>query len=134
MNRECKRAGFTLVEALVAVVLVAVGIVASLGAMGALSAAQSRSFERERIERLAVQKYDELVATGDYVAAGLSGDFTEWNQPGYVWDATVVPTGFENLEALEVTVRRATDEGPIGRASGLVFQPPVVGIGEGGGL
>jgi Tfp pilus assembly protein PilV len=127
MNRGRRRRGFTLFEALAATVIVGLGIVAILGALGSLTNSQARAFERERMQRLAVQKYDELVATGEIQAAGLNGDFTEWNLNAYEWDAEVVPTGIENLEAVTVQVRRRDDRGPIGSARGLVFIPPVAG-------
>jgi prepilin-type N-terminal cleavage/methylation domain-containing protein len=124
---------FTLIEALVAITLVGVGIAAAMSGMAHLSAAQYRSREIERMQRLAVQKYDEMVAVGTLESANLSGDFSDYSQPDYEWKADVQPTTVENLDSLTITVDRRTDDnGPAATIDGLVYQPPAAAAPAGG--
>lgn len=84
--------------------------------------------ERERMQKMAVQKYDEIIATGQIDTAELSGDFTEQNIDGYEWSATIEPSGEENLEILTIAVNKTGDaEGPQATMDGLLFRPPIQG-------
>ncbi|MBV6458131.1 MAG: hypothetical protein HONBIEJF_01254 [Fimbriimonadaceae bacterium] len=95
--------GFTLVEALVAVVLAGVGIVAAVQGISSTSKAQALMTEKERMLRLASQQFDDLIATGQTTSMG--GNFEDLGEDRYLWDAEFSPTGEENLSQLEVTVR-----------------------------
>jgi prepilin-type N-terminal cleavage/methylation domain-containing protein len=120
--------GFTLFEALVAVVLLGVGIAGSVGALSSLGRAQIAANESERMSELARRKYDELSVSDQVQAASLSGDFADWNENRYVWEASVTPTGVENLESLTVVVtRRGDEDGREARAEGLLFFAPPEG-------
>jgi general secretion pathway protein I len=96
MNLNCSRSvrrvrprgGFTLVEALAAMTLLA--IVMPALTQGLSGAAQAASSSRRRTEAtiLAQAKLSALVATGTWQGNALSGDFgTDW--PQYQWQATV---------------------------------------------
>lgn len=124
MSRGFK-SGFTLIEAMVTVALVAVGVVGVIGGFGALTASQTRAQESERMQRLAFQKYDELLATQGTTLTDLGGDFADQGQAGLKWEASVQPTGVENLDSITVTVSRMNDSGgPLAQAEGLSFRPP----------
>lgn len=99
--------GFTLIEALVAVVLAAVGVTASVGAFSVLAKSQARAMEKERMIRLATEKYHELAAMGNLTNVG--GTFEDRGEERYNWEAATDPTGIENLTQLTVTVS-LTDE------------------------
>ena len=118
--------GFTLIEVLVAATLLGVGVAAVIGGIRSVNKAEGRARELEVMQRLAVDKYDEIRATTDTYAAGDSGDFVEKNIDDYTWEMKVDSTGVENVSAITVTVsKRDTDEGePVGAVSGLVFEKP----------
>jgi len=97
--------GFTLVEALVAVVLAGVGIVAAVQGISSTAKAQALMTEKERMLRLASQQFDDLIATGQTTSMG--GTFADLGEDRYLWDAEFSPTGEENLSQLQVTVRLA---------------------------
>jgi type II secretory pathway pseudopilin PulG len=125
------RRGFTLIEAVAAIGLVSIGVVSSLTGLAAIAKNDQALLERERMQKLAVQKYDEVIATGLIDTAELSGDFTDQNIDGFEWEATVEPSGEENLEVLTVTVNKTGDaEGPQATMDGLVFRPPIQGGAE----
>lgn len=119
--------GFTLIEALAAIALLSIGIVGVLGGLSSLARGEARAREQELVQRLAIEKYDELVATAPDLAAPQNGDFEDRNLTGFRWESQSEPTGVENLEAITVTVTREpeTNLSPVGRASGLRFVPPV---------
>jgi len=121
------RAGFTLIEALVATALLASGVVAVLGAFGALNRTETRARELETMQRLAYQKYDELLATSTDITSPQDGDFSDQNIDGYTWKSEEEPSGVENLDAVTVTVEKANDKSssaPSAVAYGLVYVPP----------
>jgi prepilin-type N-terminal cleavage/methylation domain-containing protein len=101
-----KRRGFTLVEALVSVVIVSVGIGACLGTMGAIARAQSRAADTEEMQRLAVRKYDELTATNASGSSSDQGDFQELGEPRFVWRAQRSSADKAGLDELRIDVAR----------------------------
>jgi type II secretion system protein I len=119
------RRGFTLVEALASVALLAVGIVAAVGTLGRMANSEALLQEKERMARLADEKLQELIGTGDFQTV-TSGDFQERGENRYLWSAALEPTGIENLEVVTVTVARQDERGELESvASQLIFIPPV---------
>lgn len=127
-RRRSLRAGFTLVEALVSAALLSVGAVAVLGAIGAIYRTQASAQEAETMQRLAYEKYDELVATSLDITQPQEGDFQDQNETRYNWSMTEEPSGVDNLDAITVTVRKVNDNSANARtavATGLLYVPPV---------
>ncbi len=124
--KPARRCGFTLIEALVSVVLVAVGVVGAMNALGQMTKADTQLRDRERVQRLAIQKYDELVGTGALTNASQSGDFKDRNIETYTWKADVIPSGTTNLDQIRVTVSDPDDpKGPSAEFDGLRYNPPL---------
>ena len=127
MNRG--RSGFTIVEALASVVLLGVGIAAAMGGLSSLSKAEADGQDRERMERLAAQKFDELVATGSTTSAE-SGDFVDRGFPDVTWQSQVSSTGVDNLNHISVTVQRSNDsKSPVAVFDSLQYVPPTTTTG-----
>jgi prepilin-type N-terminal cleavage/methylation domain-containing protein len=127
-NASRRRRGFTLVEAVASIALVGIGVTSAMGGLAAMAKTDRQIQEREVLQRLAVQKYEELIATGQFETAELSGDFADRNIEEYEWAASVEPSGEENLEVITVTVNRVGDvEGPQASVDGLLFNPPIEG-------
>lgn len=117
-----------MLEAVAAIGLIGIGVASVMGGLAAMSKTDRQLLLREEMLTLAVQKYDEVVATGQIDTAQLSGDFVEENIDGFEWSAEVEPSGEENLVVLTVTVNQTGDsEGPSATVDGLVFQPPLQG-------
>jgi prepilin-type N-terminal cleavage/methylation domain-containing protein len=62
--RQVKK-GFTLVEVVVSVALLAIGIVVSLGSLSAMTKTEVKLRKTEEMNRLAVQKIEEVLAVGN---------------------------------------------------------------------
>lgn len=120
--------GFTLIEAMVASVLVVIGVVGALQGIAALTHSQAFLQEEERMQRLAVSKYDELVSAGLSNAA-TSGDFQDYNESRYKWEADIESTGTDNLQSLRVVVTPTNGERNQATVQGLVFTAPQGGSG-----
>jgi type II secretory pathway pseudopilin PulG len=124
-----------MIEALVSVALVGVAITAIMGAFGKFAHNQGIANQTEQMQRLAIEKYDELVGTGSLQAQSLNGDFSDWGNDQFVWDAAVDTTGTENLSALTVTVQPRDNPNETNKTSvnGLVYiQPQSTAPADGG--
>lgn len=124
-RRSRSQSAFTLIEAVVSIGIVGIGVASAMGGFSALTKTDVSLRDREYQQRLAVQKYDEIISTGAIDTAELNGDFTDRNDNKYEWRAEVTPSGVDNLQVLTVTVKAMnTEEGPQAVVDGLVFQPP----------
>ncbi|MBL1149850.1 MAG: type II secretion system protein [Armatimonadetes bacterium] len=114
--------GFTLVEVVAATAIAGVGIVAAMSTFGAMNAAMARGLETEKMQRIADEKFDEIVATGEVPNTPLSGEVTGTD---FVWNAESATTETENVTELIVTVRRSAGREDSGiEVRGLVFILP----------
>ena len=133
--------GFTLLEVLIAATLLGVGVAAVLGGVRSVNASEARARQLEVMQRLAVDKYNEIRATTDTFSDGDSGDFMDRNIQDFTWTLEVEPTGVENVEGVTVTVQKRSQSAgdPVGSVSGTVFEAPQntapeTGAGAGAGL
>jgi len=119
-------AGFTLIEALVAIVVVSIAVVGSMEAFHSLARTQTKAHDTELMQRLAFEKYDEEIVLAQTTLSNSSGNFDDRNLQGYTWSMDVTSTSVNDLMAVKVTVSRDTDANmpgaPKGVASGLYYQ------------
>lgn len=123
MNSGRVRRGFTLLEAMAAVVLLGIGIVGSLASFSTMIRTEDRVRETERMQRLAQDKLSELIATGQ-ASTSTDGDFTDRNIEGYTWSLESNASGITDLDSVTLTVSK---EGATQKAvlDTLVYVPPV---------
>jgi prepilin-type N-terminal cleavage/methylation domain-containing protein len=135
-----RRSGFTLIEVLASAALVSVGLVACMSALGSMTHAEAIGREREAIANLAVEKYNEVVATTDLSQANqLNGDFTDRNDQDHTWtgvaaavnttsSSTVVNTtnaaSGATVDSLSITVVSSSRPDLKYTVTGLVNIPP----------
>lgn len=118
------RGGFTIVEALVSVAILSVGIVATLTTLGAMARAQTRTLESDEMQRLALRKYDEIVALDRLPSGQSQDDFSDVGQKRFVWRADRTSTGAGNLDAVRVQVAgQGEGFGNAVQIQGLVCRP-----------
>ena len=105
--------------------LLVVGITAMIGAYTSLGRNQRLAMESEYMQRLAIDKYQELVATEALETQSLNGDFSDRGENNYLWSASVTATGTNNLSALSVTVTpRDSSDTEQFTVNGVVYQQP----------
>ena len=122
--RQVKK-GFTLVEVVFSVALLAIGIVVALGSLSAMTKTEVKLRKTEEMNRLAVQKIEEVLAVGNATTAETSGTFDDYGYTGYEWSLEVAPSGTENLETIRVTVTEASANSSAGvSVSSLLYTPP----------
>ena len=122
--RKVKK-GFTLVEVVVSVALLAIGIVVALGSLSAMTKTEVKLRKTEEMNRLAVQKIEEVLAVGNATTAETSGTFDDYGYTGYEWSLEVAPSGTENLDTIRVTVTEASANSSAGvSVSSLLYTPP----------
>src|SRR5262249_49555138 len=81
----------------------AIGITSAIKGISAITRAQSTVQEHDRMQRLAISKYDELLASGVNNSA-TSGDFQDYNEDRYKWSADVENTTTTGLQTGKITV------------------------------
>lgn len=120
------RQGFTLIETLIAAAVVGIGIVGSISAIGSMTRTERRVRESALVRHLAIEKLDELIATGDLQYAPLDGDFTDRNLADWKWSVETEPADVENILIVRVRVTTPEDdEGEGYQLTTVRYEPPV---------
>jgi prepilin-type N-terminal cleavage/methylation domain-containing protein len=119
-----KKRGFTLIEVLVAIILLGTGVASVSLALGNVARNAARIEESATLNRLAARKLDELVATGEAINGNASGTFQDEGFPDVNWSVTSEPTGVENLNTITITVSKEANSETGKQISTLVFVPP----------
>lgn len=97
------RRGFTLVEALATLVLVAIILPVAMRGISLATAAAGHARRQVEAAALAEAKLAELVVTGGWQDADLAGDFGD-DHPDYAWLAEVAEREEATLRQLDVHV------------------------------
>ncbi len=123
VRAAARRRGFTLIEAMAAVVILGIGIVGSVAAFGSLAHSEANARQTEKMVQLAKGKLAELVATGQATTAA-NGDFTDQNEPGYTWDLQVNTSDVTDLDTVTISVNQTnTSKSPV-KIDTLIYVPP----------
>lgn len=123
MNSAARTKAFSIVEVVIATVLIVVGITALMRGLGGIDRATTALLEKDKVSRLAQQKLDEVVATEEYKTA-TQGSFDAPDEK-YSWTLENVATGVESLVGLRLTVTDSTRaNGRTGVAETLKYEPP----------
>lgn len=80
-----------MIEALVSIAVLLLGIVGALGAIGEMTRSEARMRDAELMRKLAHDKFDEVVATGELVNAPLDGTFEDLGHPELEWTLETEP-------------------------------------------
>jgi len=104
-----KAAGFTLVEVMIAALLVAVAVTGVMGGIAAITRADSRAKDAALMQRLAAEKVDDIRLLADPSEAGSQGDFGDRGYPDVTWSASVTSTTITNLDQVTITASRGKE-------------------------
>jgi type II secretory pathway pseudopilin PulG len=122
--RKLQQRAFTLIEAMVSAAITGLAVAGLLGAIGQIHRTNARIIDKERMQRLAYEKIQEIIATEDYNTG--SGDFSDRNLP-FSWESVLEVTGAENVERLSVTITYTGGDRDMEETLyTLVYRPPGV--------
>ncbi|MGC8666734.1 MAG: type IV pilus modification PilV family protein [Chthonomonadales bacterium] len=117
------REGFTLVEMIVAALLLVLGGVAALTCISAATRSMAAAQTITTAALLAQQKISEMEADPTQLMSGdQQGDFSP-DHPDYTWQTTVEPTDLAAVEKVTLTVQHRSTRG--GRSVQIVTYEPV---------
>ena len=116
--------GFTLIEVLVTIVLVSIAVVAVLGGLRVIAAADAQTRSADLMQRLVAEKLGDMRLLSDPAAAGSTGDFSDRGHPEITWTAAVEATGAADVDKVTVT---ATGDRRSQAVSTLIFVRPTGG-------
>ena len=125
MSRARPRAGFTLVEVLVALAILSVALMAALRAAGQGTAAVGELRLRMLAGWVAEDRVAEHRARGDWLPTGVGRG--KQNQGGieFAWREEVIATPNPAFRRLDVYVSAPAEEArPLAHLTGFVVQPP----------
>jgi len=128
-NRRKAQSGFTLIEALVTIVLVGIGVVGAFGGMRAIGQAQARADTADLLQRLAVDELNQLSEVTDPSTAATSGDFSSEGHPEISWKLDVQQANAQNLDQVTVTATRNNESQAV---SSMIYVAPTTTTGSTG--
>jgi Tfp pilus assembly protein PilV len=108
--RKGRSRGFSLIEAIASVLLIAIGIVVLVDGLNAFGRSQTRALDAEKMQLLALRKYDEIAAMGALPSGQASGDFADAGEPDFKWTAERATTGTGNLDTVQIDIERKSSQ------------------------
>jgi prepilin-type N-terminal cleavage/methylation domain-containing protein len=128
-HRKAAR-GFTIIEVLMATVLVSIAVAATFGAISRITAADAKAQTADLLQRLASEKLNDLTILTSPSANGTAGDFTDRGYPDISWSINDQSTSVDNVDEVTVTATQGRDSQAL---TTLVFISPQAATGTTGG-
>lgn len=121
---QSRARGFTLVEVLVALAIVAFGLVAVFGQLTQSATAANRLREKTLAEWVAIDRITEMRLSGQYPAVGRQSDEIEMANLRWRYQIEITETEGNYMRRADVTVSYSDDPTrPIATAVGFIGQP-----------
>lgn len=130
-----RKLGFTMIEVLVATVLLGLGITMGFSALSSMTRTELRVRQVEKMNLLAVQKLNEVIAYGNIANQQTDGSFSDSGDPDYKWRMDTTASGTDNVATVRITVETSNNKtsDPTASANGLIFTSPNAKNGANGG-
>ncbi|MDE2126405.1 MAG: type II secretion system protein [Armatimonadetes bacterium] len=122
------RRGFTLIEMIVATMLLAIGVCAAMAAISSSVRAQDKARSIQTASLLAAQQLNSAVENIQNISPGsTSGSFAP-QHPNYHYNQTIAATSFQDLYQVSVQVMWGSPQNPQERTlATYIRQPPAPG-------
>jgi general secretion pathway protein I len=115
--------GFTLIEVMVALVIVSLALAGIAASMGQMIDTANTMRDRTFASWIAQNQIAEMRLAGVIPEVGESSDEVEFANTTWVWTADVSETGVENLIKVEVSVSYAGSDDRIRQVTGFIGEP-----------
>ena len=119
--------GFTLIEVLVALVIVSISLTGMAGTMGSMLNNAKVLRERTYASWIAQNRIVELRLANEVPKTGTTSGEVEYANAFWEWRAEVSETGVENLFRIDVEVSFPGADNPIRKVTGFVGEPIIPG-------
>lgn len=124
-ERPQRSQGFTLIEVMVALAIVAFGLIAVFGQLNQSAAAAMRLRDRSFAHWVAMNRIVELRLGGGFPAVGTRSDDVEMANQRWHYEVTISATEDDRLRRVDVTVSQADRQGrPLATAVGFLTETP----------
>ena len=130
MTRPPRPTGFTLIEVMVALVIVSLALAAVATSMGQMIDTANTMRDRTFASWIAQNKITELRLAGVVPEVGESNGEVDFANTTWAWTAEVSETGVENLLKVDVTVSYAGSGDPVREVTGFIGEPVAPGQGN----
>ena len=130
MTRSPRPAGFTLIEVMVALVIVSLALAGVAASMGQMIDTANTMRDRTFASWIAQNKIAEMRLSGDMPEVGESSGEVDYANTTWAWTAEVDETGVENLLKVDVTVSYAGSDEPVRLVTGFIGEPVAPGQGN----
>lgn len=126
--RKYHSRGFTLLEVMVALLIIAIALTSVAEVMGAMLSNATTLRERTYASWIAQNKIVEIRAAGTIPKLGRTQGDVDYAGGEWAWEAIVSETGVEDLLRIDVTVSSPGSEASIRTVTGFVGEPVVPGL------
>ncbi len=127
MKQRASSKGFTLIEVMVALTIVAFSLTAIAASMNQMIDAANSMRERTYASWIAQNKITELRMANTTPETSTSSGEVTYAKADWEWRATVSETGVENFYRIDVSVSHAGSEYIVRTVTGFVGEPGAVG-------
>lgn len=125
MNSTLRHRGFTLLEVMVALVIVALGLMAAFGQVNQTLTAASRLREKTLAHWVALNQMTELRLKGEFPALGSRSDDVEMARTTWRYTIKVIKTPVDALRRVDINVAYADRPDSVVTAlTGFIGQSP----------
>lgn len=122
-----RNSGFTLIEVMVALVIVSLALAGVAASMGQMIDTANTMRDRTFASWIAQNTIAEMRLAGAMPEVGESSGDVDYANTTWTWTANVSETGVENLMKVEVAVSYAGFDDPVRQVTGFIGEPVAPG-------